>query len=1653
MKNLYQEKAFLVGLLVVLCSTLNGLARPTKVVSALPKLNQTSDGWASRRPLQDKKLIPSSDVRVSEKNWLVANTVPTITGTTISRQQGSDGTIAVIATVDDAETLKGNLTVTAAAPFGIEVASITNVDGLISATVRASCFIDIGPQNVTLTVKDGDGATATATLVVDVQVNTTPTLTYSNQVVSFNGSKTITPATGPSDNGEYGGGNIVDQEGFTGDISINPNTGVIEISNAAPVGTFLITVNMLDNCEESTTTTFTLTVGNSTPTITGTTISRQQGSDGTVAVIATVDDIETLKGDLTVTADAPSGIVVSSITNVNGVISATVRATCFIDIGPQNVTLTVKDGDGATATATLVVDVQLNTTPTLTYSNQTVSFNGSKTITPATGPSDNGEYGGGNIVDQEGFTGDISINPNTGVIEISNAAPVGTFLITVNMLDNCEESTKATFSLTVENTNPTITGATIVRQQGSSATSSVIATVDDGETLKGDLAVTATTVPTGITITGLTNANGSISAMVSASCTSTLGANTVVLTVTDGNGGSATANLTVNVTANTPPTLTYGNQTVSFNGSKTITPSTGPSDNGSYGGGLITDKGGFTGNISINPSTGVLEVSNAAPVGTFTISVRMLDNCEASTSTSFTITIGNTNPTITGATIVRQQGSSATSSVIATVDDGETWKGDLTVTATTVPTGITITGLTNANGSISAMVSASCTSTLGANTVVLTVTDGNGGSATANLTVNVTANTAPVLGYPNSSLNVSTSSTVTPTAGPSDNGSFGNIKVINQGTFTGTLAVDPSTGVITITDAAPVGTHTVVVSILDNCETATQTSFSLTVGGCLNPTLSFSTKTNPTTCGAADGSLIFITTNLADGTYPFSYSDGTSVNKTISVAGGVATLGGLKAGSYSNFVLTNSSCSGSLGSSYQLADPSAPNTGVVNGLSQLCVSAIAAYTTTGQAGGTWSSTDPALATIDALTGVVQAKKAGVVEIKYQLTNGGCSSTSAKTITINALPQAPTSGGVTPNRRCSSLEPVPMTSSVQCSAGQMLVWYPTAQGGSAVTLPSQTPLVSTDYYAACRVEATGCESPQRWKVSFTALPRGSEPFTASLTADGRRVAANDSASICDVAGNALVFSAACGADERMLISVDGGDYGTTLPLQQVDGRYHNYRVRCQAGAGADVCLGNESGPMRLRIYPALSKPSAQLSPQVVCSSAPTVPLVGNSNCGVNVTLWFDAQTNEGLSLPSQTPAKTKSYYVKCQSAAGCLSEASEVVTITVLPVQEAPLIINEGSDDVCKGATVTLKTTCPTTSTVVWNNTYVGATLTVASATSHTYSYSAKCIVGTCETPLSAPKRITWNAFDLTFINIGKSLSGTKEGGVVTKMDWASHFLLPSAGPSLPQSSQENPTLYYAEDYNKTAPRYWTFLAEACGLGENGSITFDMLVTPETGVPQSYNTHENNAPYLMYANRDGFRELYSPNHPAFGFYQDNGQGGNVYDVGLPKGLYKLSVRYWDQKGLGAYPSTRLNQGVVLAYEEFWFRIQSKNGVGVGVGAAREASSGQQVAVSGVQGVIVPPLGRSAARARELRGLFVLPNPVTNILRLQVPDSKGQTVQSTLTDASGREVLRRSFVPETNSHQEEFGVSDLTNGVYFLRVQTENTHGILKVIKAN
>ncbi|MBI1762220.1 MAG: VCBS repeat-containing protein [Acidobacteria bacterium] len=192
-----------------------------------------------------------------------------------------------------------------------------------------------------------------------------------------------------------------------------------------------------------------------------------------------------------------------------------------------------------------------------------------------------------------------------------------------------------------------IPAAALSRQQGSPAGAAVtVGTVSDQQVPAGNLTVTqiAGGTATGINVTNIVNTNGTITAQISAACGATAG--TIRFQVSNGSL-TGTGDLPINVTANTPPTLTYANASVNTGGVTTVNPATGPSDNGTLNSIALQSQGTYTGTISVNNATGVVSISNAAPVGTHTITTRATDNCGALTDTSFMLTINAGCPAIT----------------------------------------------------------------------------------------------------------------------------------------------------------------------------------------------------------------------------------------------------------------------------------------------------------------------------------------------------------------------------------------------------------------------------------------------------------------------------------------------------------------------------------------------------------------------------------------------------------------------------------------------------------------------------------------------------------------------------------------------------------------------------------------------------------------------------------------------------------------------------------------------------------------------------------------------------------------------------------------------------------------------------------------------
>ena len=240
--------------------------------------------------------------------------------------------------------------------------------------------------------------------------------------------------------------------------------------------------------------------------------------------------------------------------------------------------------------------------------------------------------------------------------------------------------------------------------------------------------------------------------------------------------------------------------------------------------------GGYSGNVGL-PNGGLLDDFRIYNRALTEFEVLSISNC-----------IQTNAPTITPIAQSVSQGSAQTLP-IATVSDVETPAGNLIVAATSVPAGISISNITNSSGNVSALITATCVATLGNNTVELTVSDGKARTATGNLMLNVTANTGPTLAYPASTIGFGASTSISPTTA-SDNGSITSYSIVS---VTPAMTVSPTvnaSGIVSVSNAGPLGSHTIVVQATDNCGATTNASFTLNVVSCGNITVSPSTLLN-----------------------------------------------------------------------------------------------------------------------------------------------------------------------------------------------------------------------------------------------------------------------------------------------------------------------------------------------------------------------------------------------------------------------------------------------------------------------------------------------------------------------------------------------------------------------------------------------------------------------------------------------------------------------------------------------------------------------------------------------------------------------------------------------------------------------------------------
>ena len=533
-----------------------------------------------------------------------------------------------------------------------------------------------------------------------------------------------------------------------GAVSLSANPSAFTCANLGPNN---VTLTVTDGSGNTSTCTAVVTVTDTTPP---------------TAVCKNIT-IALVQGTASITASQING---GSTSACGGPVTVSASPTNFncSNLGPNNVTLTVTDGQGNTSTCTAVVTVIDTTPPTAVCKNITIALVGSTASITAS------QINGGSSASCGGVTlsasptsftcanlgpNDVTLTVTDGsgntakctavVTVIDNTPPVavcknvtlylngqGTASLTATQVDggstdNCTIVSRSVSKTSFNCSNIGTTPVTLTVTDESGNVDSCHATVTILDTIKPVAvckSITVTLVNGTATITaaqidgGSTDNCGIVSTTASQTTftVANVGPNTVTLTVTDASGNKSTCTATVTVVNPSISCNVTATQTSCHtNGSTTLT---------------VTSTGVAPFTYHWSPGTGLSCTNCASPVftptasGTYTFDVTVTDHNGSTTTCSITITV--TPPPIscnvTASHTSCQQNSSTTLSVTSTGVAPFTyhWSPGTDLSCTTCASPV-------------------FTPTApGTYTFDVTVTDHNGSTTTCSITVTVTA--API---------------------------------------------------------------------------------------------------------------------------------------------------------------------------------------------------------------------------------------------------------------------------------------------------------------------------------------------------------------------------------------------------------------------------------------------------------------------------------------------------------------------------------------------------------------------------------------------------------------------------------------------------------------------------------------------------------------------------------------------------------------------------------------------------------------------------------------------------------------------------------------------------------------------------------------------
>ncbi|POD96976.1 putative Ig domain-containing protein [Pectobacterium odoriferum] len=729
---------------------------------------------------------------------------------------------------------------------------------------------DVGSLTIKVTATDGSNASVSTTFGLTVtNVNDAPEVsgTVPPQSVAQDSGLNFTLPSGLFTDADAGdtltlSATLADGTPLPAWLSFNPATGTFSGTPAnGDVGSLTIKVTATDGSNASVSTTFGLTVTNvnDAPVVSGTVPPQSVAQDSSLnftlpsGLFTDADAGDTL----TLSATLADGTALPSWLSFNPATGTFSGTPASGDIGNLTIKVTATDGSSASVSTTFSLTVtNVNEAPVVsgTIAAQSIAQGGNLNVTvPAgtfTDPDGDTLTLSATLADGTALPAWLSFNPATGTFSGTPAnGDVGSLTIKVTATDGSNASVSTTFGLTVTNVNdaPVVSG-TIAAQsiaQGGNLNVTVPAgtfTDPDGDTL-----TLSATLADGTALPSWLSFNPATGTFSGTPANGDVGSLTIKVTATDGSNASVST--------------TFGLTVTNVNDAPVVSTPIPPQNVAQGGGfnftvpdGTFSDPDGDTLTLSatlangsplpnwlrFDPAIGTFSgTPGNADVGTLVIRVTATDGSNTSISTSFGLTVTNTNDAPVVSTPIPPQSVAQGGGFNFTVPDGtfSDPDGDTLTLSATLANGSPLPNWLRFDPAIGTFSGTPGNADVGTLVIRVTATDGSNTSISTSFGLTVTnTNDAPVVATPIPPQSVAQGGGFNFTV---PDGTFSDpdgdtltlsATLANGSPLPSWLRFDPTIGTFSGTPGnADVGTLVIRVTATDGSNTSISTSFGLTV--------------------------------------------------------------------------------------------------------------------------------------------------------------------------------------------------------------------------------------------------------------------------------------------------------------------------------------------------------------------------------------------------------------------------------------------------------------------------------------------------------------------------------------------------------------------------------------------------------------------------------------------------------------------------------------------------------------------------------------------------------------------------------------------------------------------------------------------------------